>query len=115
MQLQAKAQAKLWEKEKANYFFKSCGCMAALCETVFTAAEFRNANGATGLLNRACAHDCEADVVVSEIIVQNKDRSKCVWTHELFFSSISSPFMSCLVPQSQFLSPDASSPSFLLS
>lgn len=48
------------------------------------AAEFRDANGATEIVNTAFTHDGEADVVVGEVIVQNKDRTKCIWTHELF-------------------------------
>lgn len=79
------------------FFFKSCGCVAALCEAVFPAAEFDNANGATEILNTGCTHDGETDVVISEVIVQNKDWTKCIWTHELFFPLFS---LLCVFPWS---------------
>lgn len=89
--------------------------MAALCETVFPAAKFKDANAAAEILNTACTHDGEADVVISEVIVQNKDRTTCIWTLELFFPLLFPSFVFFLGLLSQFLSPDASSSSFFLS
>lgn len=68
-----------------NYFSKSCGCLAALCEIVCPAAEFKGANGATKVLNTASTHNGEADVVISGVFVWSKDWTKCIWTHEQFF------------------------------
>lgn len=53
---------------------------------------FRDANGSTEILNTICTHYGEGHVVISEVIVQNKDRSKCIWTQELFFSSFVFPW-----------------------
>lgn len=91
-------EARLFLMWTLNYFFfKSCGYVAALCEAVFPAAEFNDANGATEILNTGCTHDGETDVVISEVIVQNKDWTKCIWTHELFFPLFSPPLCLSLV------------------
>ena len=87
------------------FFFKSCGSVAALCETVFPAAEFKDANGATEILNTACTHDGEYDVVIWEVIVQNKDQTKCIWTHELFFPLFFPPLCLSLVCWACFFLP----------
>lgn len=69
---------------------------------------FEDANGAAEILSTIRTHDGEGHVVISEVIVQNKDRSKCIWTQELFL-----PRLSFLGLLRLFLSPDASSSSFL--
>lgn len=94
-----------------NYFFKSCGRLAALCEIVCPAAVFKGANGATEVLNTASTHNGEADVVISEVFVQKKDWTKCIWTHEHFFP-LFSYFVSFLGLLGLFLSHNASSSSF---
>lgn len=43
--------------------------MAALCERVFPAAEFKDTKGAVEILNAPSTHGVEADAVISEITV----------------------------------------------
>lgn len=79
------------------YFFLRAVAAWQHCVKLFPAAEFKDANGATEILNTACTHDGEADAVISEVIVQNKVRTKCSWTHELIFPLFLSPLCLSLV------------------